>query len=541
MRIRILLSTLVLAVATVSSQETIFRTTTRLIQVNVIVLDKKGKPVLDLKKEDFTLLDKGKPQTISAFSVEQKRIGKPMPKLQPGFYTNLTNSGGSTPNLTVILIDSLNTQWGDQSVARQHIIKFLEQIKPEDRVALMILGRQLRVLHSFTDDRESLLKAVKKWHGREEVGGIGGDAETVDLGLNDIFGGGGNEMEQDMRQSRRIIDSLAAMESVGNYLAGSPGRKNLIWVSGGFPLTVGFDQLKSPQVFTSASQRGAPSIRPPQPKMGPGPIRDQRTFTDEVDKTMKVLNNANIAVYPVDARGLTIDTNAHETIGTMQEFASRTGGRAFYNRNDIDTAIRQVMEETEVTYTLAFYPTGDKSDGQFHDLKVKVNRPGMSVRNRKGWVASKPEDNERSRERQLAYAAHSPLEATALGIVAKVTKKDDSNLLVQLVVDPNGVNLEVEKDKDGKDRYKGRVDILWLQRDKSGADFASTQDVVDLNLLKETYDKMRRGGLIYNKQIALSPKAEFIRIVVRDATSTLSGSVTAKWDIPEATPGKKRP
>ena len=121
-----------------------------------------------------------------------------------------------------------------------------------------------------------------------------------------------------------------------------------------------------------------------------------------------------------------------------------------------------------------------------------------------------------------------------------VIRKDDK-LIMQLLVDPNGVNVEVEKDKDGKDRYKGRVDILLLQRDKGGSDFGSTQDTVDLNLLKETYDKLRRGGLIYNKEIALNPKAEFLRIVVRDATSTLSGSVTAKWDTLEATPEKKRP
>lgn len=504
----------------------VFRTTTRLIQVNVVALDKKGKPVTDLKKEDFTLFDKGKQQTISLFAMENKSERRPLPKLGPGMFSNYTG-GTTSPNLTVILIDSLNTQWGDQSVARLKIIKFLEQIKPEDRVSLMVLGRQLKVLHSFTDDRQSLLNSLKKWGGRQEVGGVESPESSE---MDDIFGGesGAGLMAADFKQSRRIIDSLASMEAVGNYLAGSPGRKNLIWVSGGFPLQVGFPQIRSAPVMTSASSRGVPSLGPSVPRMGPGPPRDQRTFTDEVDKAMKVLNNANVAVYPVDARGLTIDTNAHEEIGTMQEFASRTGGKAFFNRNDLDTAIRQVMEETEVTYTLAFYPTGDKADGQLHDLKVKVSRPGVSIRSRKGYVASRPEDNEKSREQQLTYAVHSPIEATGIVIIARVVMKE-GKVQMLLIVDPNGVNMEQEKDKDGKDRWKGRVDILIMQRDKAGNDLGATKDTLDMYLLKETYGKIMSGGLRYTKEIVPAPGAEFLRIIVRDATSTLAGSVTAKW------------
>ena len=506
-------------------EQPVFRTTTRLIQVNVVALDKKGHPVTDLKKEDFQLFDKGKEQKISLFSMEMKSERKPLPKLAPGFFTNYTGLN-SAPNLTVILIDSLNTQWGDQAQARQQIIKFLQQIKPEDRVSLMVLGRQLKVLHSFTDDRESLLKALKNWKGRNEIGGVESE-DAADTGLDDIFGGA-SMAEADFTQTRRIVDSLASMEAVGNYLAGTPGRKNLIWVSSGFPLQVGFPKLSSPKIMTSASSRGGPP-GPSLPRMGPGgPVRDQRTFTDEVDKAMKVLNNANVAVYPIDSRGLTIDTNAQENIGTMQEFASRTGGKAFYNRNDLGSAIRQVLDETEVTYTLAFYPTSEKADGQLHDLKVKVHRPGVSIRNRKGYVASRPEDSEKSREQQLAYSAHSPLEATALSILAKVVKVE-GKLKMELYVDPAGIYLEQQKDKEGKDRWNGRLDILLLQRDKTGTDFESSKDTLDLTLLRESYSKMLQGGLVYRKDITAHPKAEFLRIVVRDSTSTLSGSVTAKW------------
>ena len=100
---------------------------------------------------------------------------------------------------------------------------------------------------------------------------------------------------------------------------------------------------------------------------------------------------------------------------------------------------------------------------------------------------------------------------------------------MELYVDPAGIYLEQQKDKEGKDRWNGRLDILLLQRDKTGTDFESSKDTLDLTLLRESYSKMLQGGLVYRKDISAHPKAEFLRIVVRDSTSTLSGSVTAKW------------
>ncbi len=509
-----ILSTLLLA-GSLNSQEPIFRTTTRLIQVNVVAIDKKGKPVADLKKEDFIITDKGKPQTVSMFSVEKKSERKPVPKLAKGYFSNYTG-GTITPNITVILLDTLNTAWGDQAQARQHVYRFLSQIKPDDRVAIMVLGRKLRVLHNFTDDKERLLKVMKGWRGGLEAGGVEADHnETEEL---DIFDSNPNEKE--FMQTQRILNSLSAMEAVGNFLAGTPGRKNVIWVTAAFPLTVGYDMMRSSPVVTSAASRGIPKAGPRMPKM---PSANARTFTDEIDRTMRVMNNANVAVYPVDARGLSIDPNARVHQDTMHEFADRTGGKAFVNRNDIDSAIREVMEETELTYSLAFYPNDDKSDGKYRDIKVKVNRPGVQVRYRKGYVSAKPEDTEKDRDLQLRQAVHSPVEAGGLGILAQVVKKDEK-LMVQVLVDPTGIALD---NREGK--KVGRLDLLFMQRDKAGNDFDGSRDAVSLDLGPESYAKLMKGGFLYRKDIPLNPKAEFLRIVVRDSTSTLSGSVTTSW------------
>ena len=165
---------LALALTFVAFQEVpaqvIFTSETRLIVVNISVKDKMGKPVLDLKKEDFTLYDKGQEQAIKYFSMEtNKPMAEAMQPLPEGVVANRewTKSGSSggraatLPNaVTVILIDALNSRFQNQHAAREGLIKFLTQIQPGDQVALYTLGNGMRVLHDFTTDTASLLKSV---------------------------------------------------------------------------------------------------------------------------------------------------------------------------------------------------------------------------------------------------------------------------------------------------------------------------------------------------------------------------------------------
>ncbi len=122
----------------------VLRSTTRLVQVNVVVQDKNGRPVANLKKEDFVLRDNGKTQEIRIFSVESKdQLYAPAAQLPPNVFSNrLEQRSGAPANVTAILLDGLNTKWGDQAVARQQIIRYLERLQPQDRVGLYTLGRE---------------------------------------------------------------------------------------------------------------------------------------------------------------------------------------------------------------------------------------------------------------------------------------------------------------------------------------------------------------------------------------------------------------
>src|ERR1017187_5430372 len=276
----------------------VFRSTTRLVQVNVIVRH-KSEPVTDLKKEDFRLFDNGKQQTISTFSVESSngKLPESPVKLPPGVYTNtLMKKPGTPQSVTVILLDMQNTSGSfgtamQQALwARQQVVKFLLTIKPEDRVALYILtGNGLKVMRDYTTDSTGLLRALNAFSDGKTLPDLSQDEMmsfgTDTVSLNNWVTNGATGMQRDMHMIDRTKGTLAVIEFIANHLASLPGRKNLVWVSTGFPLSIGYSEHAMND-----------------------PSRIQATFDEEVTRTVKAVNNANVAIYPVDSHGLMTDS-----------------------------------------------------------------------------------------------------------------------------------------------------------------------------------------------------------------------------------------
>ena len=229
---------------TAQAQEPLIRVTTRMVEVNVVVRDKSG-PVRGLTRDDFVLFDKGKPQPIAAFSSVELRahLGEaPATPPTPGIRTNRPEERAPLPSsATVVLLDGINTDIQDQPYAKRQFLRFLKQVRPEDRIAVYALGSTLRVLHDFTGDARSLVAAVAKYTG-DNPGLVDTSAGTVtdtgditlDAWLNESSG---------MIADRAIVDrasrTAAALEAIGNHIARLPGRKNLVWVSGSFPFAIG--------------------------------------------------------------------------------------------------------------------------------------------------------------------------------------------------------------------------------------------------------------------------------------------------------------
>jgi VWFA-related protein len=508
----------------------VFSSTTHLVQVNVIVR-KHGEPVTDLKKEDFRLYDNGKQQTISTFSVESSNGKLPASpiKLPPGVYTNkLVAKPGTPQSVTVILLDTFNTHLQDQMFARQQVVKFLQTIRPEDRVALYVLGGNgLKVLHDYTTDSTDLLRALNAFSDGKTLPDLSQDQNmsfgTDMISLNRWMTSGGTGMERDLYMINRVTGTLDVIEFIANHLSSLPGRKNLIWVSGGFPLTMGFNSI---QEFND-------------------PTREHRTFSEEITRTVKAVNNANVAIYPVDARGLVADSRFSadkqkvdlrpklsmgpivENQQTMEEMASRTGGKAFYNTNDLKNAIREAIADASTTYTLGFYPADEHYDGKFHKFNVKAEHAGFGydVRYRKGYFdfQNKPTDD-KARKAEIRDAVLSPLDSSALGMVIqtrRIDKPAPNSMEMVIYVDPKGIGFQPTGD-----RMNCKVDVFFVQKNDRGNQFNGKDDTITLALTKENYDKVMTEGLSYHQVVPLVPQATQLRVVVRDDASGTLGSVT---------------
>jgi VWFA-related protein len=271
------------------------------VEISVIAQDKHGNPVADLAEPDFRLFDNGQEQKIASFSMQSAQV---LPRGQSTVESARANIWSNTPksrsgipvNLTVILFDGLNTNPTDQVRARDQIIRLLSQIRPEDRVALYALGSELRVLHEFTSDSSVLLRILAKHPAYEgpqvsqpsvdssnlPVASKPADIDAATSAAIDLFLTSPEELFRQVKTVDRILRTIDAMEAIAAHLAVLPGRKSLLWVSGSFPL-----HLEN----VSLTQGGSRTT-------------DQRTFADELQRAARALQDANVAVYPVDARGL---------------------------------------------------------------------------------------------------------------------------------------------------------------------------------------------------------------------------------------------
>ena len=511
----------------------VFRTNTRLVQVNVVVHDKHSQPVADLKKEDFTVLEHGKPQQISLFLMNDAAgnavSSSPLP---PHIFSNAVAARAGTPSgVTALLLDLVNTGALDQKRARDSVRAFLQQIRPEDRIAIYTLGqRGLILVHDYTTDAASLVARLHDLHNELSTSL---DASTLDdddqqdlrdLGLDDVADA--NQRAADFFTNNRVVNTLTAFEAIAHHMAGLPGRKSVVWVSGGIPLQIGFDEM--PETNGTFSNR------------------DRRVFTPEMDAAARALNDSGIAVYPVDARGLlpapgfgptsrrappTIPSigNANANIDTMSELAERTGGRAAFNTNDLASAIRRAVDDGRVTYTLGYYSTDDRQDGKFREIKVTVDRPNVEVRARKGYFAMRPADaSAASRTREIQAAVWSPLDATELPFDARVDRLPDPpetlNVFIQLK--PGAVSFT----KDG-DRWKGSLEAVYVQRDPHDSPLGTAEiESLPLSLTEAQVTQASQQGLIFQHRLHREPSAATLRIVVRDAGTGAIGSVTAPFN-----------
>jgi len=525
----VILATVALALP-LSAQQPTFRSGVRLVNVNVIAHDNAGQPVKNLTATDFRIYEDGKEQKIEVFAIEADRLA-PTPSAAssstpstPAVFSNrlAERTGGG---VTVILFDRLNSTWEDQKFARDQILKLLANIRSSDRVALYVLESDtITVLHDFTSDAGRLIAVLNRYLGTTSVelarstetapdfarsGVASEDAETA------AWLARTTTMVAEMYLRRRAELTTDALEGIANHLAGIPGRKNLIWVSGAFPFVIPTDH--GPQIMNK-----------------------------EVNRATRAINSADVAVYPVDIRGLigafvnpsaataTVNRGAaaptapvfttmaytHPNQDTMRTIADATGGRVYLNTNAIGEAVRKAIDDSRVSYVLGYYSSRPEGDNRFRSIDVKVNRSGVELRHRKGYLAAPVAvGNSRARLAALGRVMLSPIEASGISLTAEVARaKNEGTIVVR--IDPESLTWQQKEDV-----REAAIDVVIAQSVPGGKYVTIKETTVRLTADPERYQQMVEDGLTLSSNFTALPDAYRLHVVVSDVASQSVGSL----------------
>jgi len=536
-----------------NNAEVKFTSRSELVLIPTLVTGKGGAHIGGLTKEDFTVFENGVEQKIATFEEVTSDIHRVSHPRNPNEFSNALAGGPSTLRVTLIVLDFINTPFAGQANARTQLLKYLMQSvgqSPQEQrepTALYTLTRSgIHTIHDFTSDPRVLLAALHKVRGDavhlvdtpEDVEAVTGTASPdgsagVDPGQvqseADRFQSMMEDTElnfQSFQQRLAITYTLEGMQQVAQALAGFPGRKSLIWAGGGFPFSVSDNTMQL-----------APAGRD--------------TLADVLplyEHTWQLLNNAQIALYPLDVNGLQVsvaptasvlspgrnysrnmENRQMDTQATLQTFASMTGGRAYYNSNDLVRGFRDAVNDSSEYYLLGYYLDRSKTKAGWRKLSVKAKRDHVEVRARSGFfITNATVDPENSRNNDLSTALQSPLDYTSLPLVAhwgvlepgKEAGKKKVNYDMRVPADSSVVN--------EADNNHLALEFIALPKAVDGKAVGPPMgEKLDAHVSPDKVATIRQNGIIYRGALELAPGEYTVRFVVRDSLSGRVGSVAA--------------
>jgi VWFA-related protein len=566
--------------------------TSDLVVLDVTVADAQQSAIHHLAAEDFTILEDGKPQAVKVFeehSAAQLQKMAAAPKFGPGMFSNFTSIPTNSA-LNILLFDKLNTPMNAQTVVRDQVLKYLKEAPAGTRIAIFSLTTELKMLQGFTSDPELLRALVEGKKGSQGASSLmndamrgdqpGDDDAMMDM-ANDVLGNDPDmqmviadlqqfEAEtQSFQLQLRQRYTLDALNQLARYMSNLPGRKNLIWFSGSFPITIMPDpDLQNPFGIVASAE-------------------------DEFRETVDMLARSEVAVYPIDARGLTtlpmIDAsqtgstmmrtpngfgkatqkffqNTAEEHGTMEQMASATGGRAFVNTNALKESVQKAIDAGSNYYTVAYTPANRNWNGAFRKIEVKVDRPGVTLAYRRGYFAD--DLNKSAHRKQTAsgkseipqYSAmrtamlHGGPEPTELIFVADVrpsTAEPETTLApgnqagrktsgpfrrytVTFLTNPR----EIECDATPDGVHHCAFEFLTFVYGTDGALINMQTNGISASLPAAEFEKTMARNFSFQQQISVPVKGEYyLRIGMRDGLTDNVGAV----EVPIAAVAKLKP
>ena len=529
----------------------IFKTRVNLVVVPVVVRDRHGKAVGNLKQEDFQLLDRGKPQYIARFSMEKaaghviKTTTQPVPVA--GGLQEATAPADLPDRFVAYLFDDIHTQFGDMVRSRDAATRHIDKMAATDRAAIFTTSGQ--VSQDFTDDRDLLHAALAKLHPRPISGQGQNRCPNMSYYMADLIQNKNdpnalqaaaldtmacmNLDPTDIATAQRMAQAAASTElSLGDHetrvamsvikdivrrMAAMPGQRSIILVSAGF-LTL-----------------------------------DQHSMdkTDIMDRAIR----ANVLINSLDARGLYTYTSDITRPGTnsftsrvleqmdretaraqedvMAELAAGTGASFFQNNNDLDEGFARLAAAPEFYYLLAFSPQNLKMDGTFHSLKVSLKAvKDISVNSRKGYYAPRHLENAietAKREIEEALFSREEMSDIPVELHSQFFKSGEQTARVTLLIKIDVKRLKFRKEED---RNRDDLTVVAGLFDRNGVYVIGQQKKLEMRLKDETLEKRVEGGITIRTTLDVKPGAYSVRLVVRDSEGQLMSAQNGAVDIP---------
>lgn len=598
-----------------------FRVSAKAVLVDVVVTDSKGHPVNGLPQQDFELTEDGKPQDLHSFheftaagdhASATPASAPPPAKPSPNLFSNQT--GSAEPGaVTMILLDLINTPAQDQAFARQQLIKFLQAKSKSSQIALCAMSNgptHLRLIQGFTADETVLLAAATgkkglpkavRWQAAQS--GTGDAVDTVSVlaqeGQTSGFQGLLSAL-QSMQAQEEVTDTderagitLDSMMELARYLSGIPGRKNVVWLSGSFPIAI-----------SAVANSGNAALNDPN-------------YSFKIKRVTNLLADAQIAVYPVDVRGLlsggpgadtaammsqqpppetpsflgqkviapapavpaNLQASAREADEreTLNEFAIATGGKAFYSSNGIRQAIETSVEQGSNYYTLSYSPSNKLYDGKFRKIKVHLAEKGYTLHYRQGYYADDAKSAARDAElarvtRAVAMQHGSPPSRQLLFSVKVVpvggkTKVDRSTLAdslpapkpagssarnaapasapiatqipAQLKVQHYNVDYQFDASELRfvpltNSNYRNQLMLMETSFDSEGHLLTASANVGTSDLTPDVYQKVSAGDFGVHQEVDLPVEAASLRLGIQDQMTNHIGTVEIALPVPPA-------
>jgi VWFA-related protein len=504
-----------------------FTTTSRNVVLDVIVTDNTGKPVHGLKANEFAILENGTPQHVKSFEEHRsdaEPVKSPLPvKLPANTYTNYVTS--SQPGaFNIILFDTLNTDRLSLTSARRQLLSYLTKLPDNARVALFTLDGELHMVHGFTDDNKVLIEAAQQLSSTpnssmrkardvsEELANARMTKITANprmyAALSTFLWG-----EYEAKAESRTFISMEALNQLARSMAVFPGRKNLIWISGGIP----FDPTET---------------------------------TPQMHKTAALLAATQMAVYPIDVRGLAWlgadgasysqdvfgprggDYESRSGQGeelslvreTMLNVAQLTGGRAYFNNNDIPGQIQDVVNSGSSYYTLAYRPENQEWNGKFRKVSVKTSQQNVKLRCRPGYYAVKDPFGTPDVDRTFSLAMQPGVPpSTSLVMQARVLPPEtpDKATQIDFLVDVHDLQFLMSADH----RRQPNLMFVAAAWDEKGNARGSVSGTYQQILQPADIQELIRTGLRLQQQLPLKPGNYQLRLGLVDRLSGKMGTI----------------